>query len=125
MSKNSNSSGRGSRKVRKGKFEPGAVYVIIKVATQPNSAFGAHMISQERILFSPQTHDDAVKFFQGVIASNQTNEIARDKILTQTSDDFMREFSNSIGGTHIPFHSASSFVEKMIELEIFKKAVLQ
>lgn len=127
MSKNSNSGGKsyGGKKSRKGKFEPGAPYLIIKVASKPVSAFGSHVLSQERVLFTPPNHDEAVKFFQDVIASTQTNEALKSKMLRLTIDEFMREFSVNFTETFVPFHNTSSFVEKMIELEIFRKVVLQ
>lgn len=75
-------------------------------------------------MFSPQTHDEAVVFFREVIASTQQNEHIKDKMMALPLEDFMKEFSDSFNGTFVPFHSTSSFVEKMIELEIFRKAVL-
>lgn len=123
---NSNPSGFGRKKNKKTKFEPNTDYVIIKIATKPNSAFGSHHITQERMMFLPKSADDAVLFFQQVIANTQQRPDIKEKMLALSIDDFMKEFSDSFnGGTFVPFHSTTSFVEKMIELEIFRKAVLQ
>lgn len=122
--KNNNSQPKGKR-VKKSKFEPGAHYLIIKIATKPNSAFGSHVLTQDRMLFVPSNAEEAVKYFREVIASTQDQESVKDRMRALTLEDFMKEFSDSFNGTFVPFHSSSSFVEKMIELEIFRKAVLQ
>jgi len=123
--KNNNGSGRKKTGKRKGKFEPDVRYVIIKLATKPATIFGSQALSQERIMFRPSSQDDAVKYFQEVIASTQPNPDMAKKMRDLSPYDFMKEFSDSFNGTFVPFHSTNSFVEKMIELEIFRKAELQ
>jgi hypothetical protein len=126
LSKNSGGGPNRRKKTKStAKFEPGAKYLIIKMPDKPVTAFGSQVLTQERIMFSPQTHDEAVAFFRTVITSTQSNAGIKEKMLSLPIDDFMKEFSDSFNGTFVPFHSTSSFVEKMIELEIFRKAVLQ
>ena len=127
MHKNNNSpSGFGRKKHKKTKFEPNTDYVILKIATKPTTAFGSQFLTQDRMMFLPKSADDAVLFFQQVIANTQQRPDIKEKMLALSIDDFMKEFSDSFnGGTFVPFHSTTSFVEKMIELEIFRKAVLQ
>ncbi len=124
--KNNSNPPRGKKSNNKRlKFQPGTHYLIIKVASKPNSAFGSHVLTQERMIFVPKDAEEAVKFFQGVIVSTQENAEVKDRMNALSTDSFMKEFSDSFNGSFVPFHSPSSFVEKMIELEIFRKAELQ
>lgn len=123
--KNSNPPSSKKNGKKRSKFQPNSHYLIIKVATKPETAFGSHVLTQERMMFIPKDAVEAIKFFQGVIVGTQENEEVKARMTALTVDDFMKEFSDSFNGAFVPFHSPSSFVEKMIELEIFRKAELQ